>query len=332
MPNESSPTGVLGDPRTDPRVINGWRAEELLPAGSVSWKPKTPDQLKHYAIWNQDGSSACVAFSKAKQLSIEVFRLTGVWLDFSPASVYQLRHNAPGLGMEIADANEIVNKRGAALEALMKSQMLSESQIMAVRRSKVADLFAAAIAEAVVSYVYVDVALNPIAARLEEGRSVSLLLFANFDEYAKDPVIKHPSLRYEDAEIRHEVVAVDYYVHPTLGKSLYIEDSWGLGGGIGGRRSFSEDFLSKRVILADCFAVFDFEGGVGQRPKYDGTIISLQKCLRFEGLFPTDVPLAESYGPVTKEAVRKFQVKYGISPAAGTFGPVTKAKITSLYP
>jgi len=173
--------------------------------------------------------------------------------------------------------------------------------------------------------------MDSIAQRLEEGRSVSLLLFANFNEYGADPIILDPTLQYEDAQIRHEVVATDYsYVSGR--KCLRIEDSWGLAGGIGGRRWFSEDFVTKRVILADCLAVFDFEGGVGTRPSYDGTIISLQTCLRFEGLFPTDVPYAENYGPVTKDAVKKFQVRYNISPAVGTFGPITKAKVISLYP
>lgn len=331
MPQKSSPTGVLGDPRLDPRVTGGWKVEEYLPAGAVNWRPKTEAELKQYPIWNQDGSSACVCFAKAKQLSIEVFRLTGVWIDFSPSSIYQLRENAPGLGTGIADANNIVNTRGASLEALMKSQDMSEQQIMAVHRSKVADLFAAAIAEAVVSYLYVPVKMDDIAMRLEEGRAVSLLLFANFDEYGADPLILHPELTYENAQIKHEVVATDYAIVNSK-KCLRIEDSWGLAGGIGGRRWFTEDFVTKRIILADCLAIFNFEGGVGTKPVYDGTVISLQKCLRFEGLFPTDVPYNENYGPVTKESVRKFQLKYGISPATGTFGPITKAKITSLYP
>jgi len=37
------------------------------------------------------------------------------------------------------------------------------------------------------------------------------------------------------------------------------------------------------------------------------------------------------FGPATKAAVAKFQVKYGISPAAGYFGPLTRAKMNSLF-
>lgn len=332
MPEISSPTGVLGDPRLDPLVQNGWKADELLPsAGGIEWKFKPEDQRKKYTIWNQNGSGMCVAFSKAKQLSIEVFRLTGVWIDFSPVSIYQLRLNAPNMGMGISDANDIVNKKGATLDALMKSQNISEAQAALVRRTKVADLFAAAIAEAVVSYVYVKIQPDPIASMLEQGRAVSFLIFANFNEYNDTPTILLPNLKYEDAQIRHEIVAVDYYMHPQFGKCFWIEDSWGVGNGIGGRRTFTEAFLMKRVILADCLAIFDFEGGAGVKPSYDGSVISLQKCLRYEGFFPADVEFTENFGPVTKAAVVKFQTKYAITPALGNVGPITRAKLYQLY-
>lgn len=333
MPEKSSPTGVLGDPRTDPRVVNGWGIGEVM-AGSapLDWRPKAVQELKQFPIWNQDGSSACVAFAKAKQLSIAMFVRTGVWIDFSPASIYQLRTNAPSLGMNIGDANDIVNKRGATLEALMRSQDLTEAQINAVKRTKVADMFAKAIAEAVVSYLYVPVDIDKVAQAIEASYAVSLLVFANFDEYNGTPTILHPGLTYADAQIKHEVDAVDYYLHPTEGKCLWIEDSWGVGTGQGGRRNFTATFLSQRCILADALGVFDFEGGQDQRPKYDGSIISLQKCLRYEGFFPLGVDYTENFGPITRAGVVKFQLKYGLSPALGNVGPLTTAKLYQLYP
>lgn len=331
MPLIPSPTGVLGDPRLDPKVQNGWKADDvLIAAGAAAWKHKTPEQLRRFEVMNQAGTSACVAFAKAKQLAIEIFLLTGVWITLSPASIYQLRFNRPGLGMAISDANDIANKRGATLEALMKSQNLTEEQIHLVKRTKVADLFAAAVAEAVVQYLYLPVDIDRIAERIEEGHGVSLLVFAEVDEYDAVPSVKHPSLQYEDAYIRHEVVAVDYFLLPDGQKALRVEDSAHFAGVA--VRDFTESFLEQRVILADFLAVFDFEGGVGDKPRYDGTIISLQKCLRYEGLFPTNVAFAENYGPVTKDAVIKFQKKYGIEPAVGNFGPITRAKIISLYP
>lgn len=327
-----SPTGVLGDPRKDERVINGFKSTELLAATApLMWLERPDSALKQRPIMNQNGSSACVAFSKAKQLSLAIEKQTGVYIEFSPASIYQLRSNRPGLGMAISDANDIVNKKGATLEALMKSQNLTEDQIHAVKKSKVAGLFADAIAEAVVSYVYVPVSIDQIAQVIEQKNGVSLLLFANFDEYDSDPQINNLNLTYENAQIRHEVVALDYMLRNGK-KCLWIEDSWGIGNGIGGRRVFTEDFLEKRVILADYLAVLNFDGEQGIKPKYDGTIISLQKCLKWEGLLAQEVVEVENYGPMTRVAVIRFQRKYGIEPSVGNFGPITRAKVKELYP
>ena len=161
-------TGVIGDPREDAKVKNGWSIDEVL-AGSapINWVEKSVSQRPQYPVWNQAGASACVAFSKAKQISIRVFNMTGVWIDFSPASIYQLRSNKPGLGMYISNANDIVNNSGATIEALMKSQNLTEEQINKVHRSKIADMFSKAIAEAVVSYLYVPIDIDRIAQTIE---------------------------------------------------------------------------------------------------------------------------------------------------------------------
>lgn len=327
-------TGVIGDPREDKKVINGFSIDEILPESAVlNWQKKSPTSLVSYPVWNQHQTSACVAFSKAKQLSIKVFNLTGEWVPFSPASIYQLRMNKPQGGMHISNANDIVNIRGASLEALMKSQMLTEAQIEAVPRTKVADLFAKAIAEAVASYLYVPISIDRIAQTIQAEKAVSLLIYADYDEYARPvPVVLNPSLTYIQAPIRHEVVAVDYYLDENGQKRLRVEDSAHFGGLP--IRDFTEDFINRRCILADAIDIFNFEPGVEQRPSYDGTtIISLQKCLQYEGLFPIDVPFTENFGPITKQAVMKFQVKYGLHPTGvPVVGPLTKAKLKELYP
>jgi hypothetical protein len=327
-------TGVVGDPRTDPRVLNAWKSDEVLAEASVPiWKDKESMTIKKYPIWNQAGTSACVAFSKAKQLSIKIFNMTGVWIDFSPASIYQLRSNKPQGGMHIPNANEIVNTRGATLEALMKSQGLTEAQIEAVQRSKIADLFAKAIAEAVVSYVYIPVNMDSIAKAIESGKAVSLLVFATGSEYSRPvPVIENAGLTYEQASVRHEIVATNFFT-VNGEKRIMIEDSAHFGGYA--VREFTESFLTKRCILADALDVFTFNPGetTVAKPRYDGSIVSLQKCLRFEGLFPDNVEFTENFGPLTQKAVMKFQVKYGLHPTGvPSVGPKTKQKLLELFP
>ena len=326
-------TGVIGDPREDAKVINGWMVDEILAeSGGVNWQKKSMTNLISYPVWNQHQTSACVAFSKAKQISIKVFNLTEKWIDFSPSSIYQLRMNKPQGGMHISNANDIVNNRGASLEALMKSQMLTETQIEAVPRTTVADMFARAIAGAVVSYLYVPISIDRIAQAIQSGKAISLLIFGDYDEYARPvPVVLNSSLTYAQAPIRHEVVAVDFYLDENNQKRLRIEDSAHFGGL--SVRELTEDFINRRCILADAIDIFTFEPGEEQRPSYDGSIISLQKCLRYEGLFPANVEFVEKFGPITQKAVMQFQVKYGLHPTGvPSIGPLTKAKLKELYP
>lgn len=335
MENDEIFTGVLGDPRVDPKVIDGWKIDEVLAeSATLNWQKKNPNTLVSYPVWNQHGTSACVAFSKAKQVSIKVNQLTGTWIDFSPASIYQLRANKPQGGMNIGDANEIVNTRGATLEALMKSQMLTEAQIEVVPRTKVADLFAGAIAESVVSYLYVPNNIDRIAQTIEAGKAVSLLIYGGYDEYSRPvPIVTNPNLTYAQAPIRHEVVAVDYYLDENNQKRLRIEDSSHFGNLA--VRDFTEDWINRRCILADAIDIFTFEPGqpIDLKPRYDGSIISLQKCLRFEGFFPEGVDFVENLGPITKDGINKFQRKYGLHPTGtSSVGPKTKAKLQELYP
>lgn len=334
MENNELFTGVIADPRLDPKVIEGWSIDEVLAeSATVEWKEKTMSEVAQYPVWNQSSSGACVAFAKAKQISIKVFDMTGVWIDFSPASIYQLRANKTTSGMAISNANEIVNTFGATLEALMKSQNLNEKQINAVKKTKIGDLMAKGIAEAVMRYLYVPVDIERIAQTIESKRAVSMLIYATSDEYSRmRPIIINPSLKYAEAPIRHEVIGVDYCTDKNGVKIICINDSAHFGGIP--IREFTKEFLEKRCILADAIDVFSFDPDAEEnRPTYDGSIISLQKCLRFEGLFPNNVDYVEVLGPITKKAISDFQVRYKLHPTGtGAVGPATKAKLLELYP
>lgn len=346
MKNNLHFTGVIDDPTLDPRVIDGWSIDEVLAASSpVNWRNKTQSELVNYPVWNQGQSSACVAFSKAKQISIKVLELTGVWIDFSPSSIYQLRANKPGLGMSIPDANDIVNKTGACLEALMKSQNLTEEQINTVRRTRVADLLSKAIAEAVVRYLYIPIDIDRIAQTIEDKRAVSLLIFATYDEYSRMvPIIINKNLKYEDAAVRHEVVGVDYFIDANGVKRIYVNDSAHFGGIP--VRELTKEFIEKRCILADAIDVFTFDPE-DEKPQYvfskdlqlgsvDPDVVALQNILKFEQVFPSNTDSTGYYGPITEDAVGKFQLKHGVvtssnSQGYGRVGPLTRNRLNLLY-
>lgn len=66
-------------------------------------------------------------------------------------------------------------------------------------------------------------------------------------------------------------------------------------------------------------------------------VMNLQKVLNMSGdtkvaMTGAGSPGSETsfFGPATKAAVMKFQTKYGISPAAGYVGPITRAKLNSM--
>lgn len=59
-------------------------------------------------------------------------------------------------------------------------------------------------------------------------------------------------------------------------------------------------------------------------------IAHLQKILIYEGLFPEEIGATSIFGNITKEAVVKFQMRYGIRPI-GRVGPVTRAQLNLLY-
>ncbi len=323
-------TGVLDDPRKDKKVKEGWNIDEVLALSApVSWQRKEPVK---YPIWNQAQSSACVAFSKAKQVAIASFKKTGAWIDFSPSFIYQKRSNRPTLGMNIANANSIVHHQGTTLEAYMPSQDMNESQIHAVPSTKLGDNIAQAVAGAIVSYVYIPIDIERIAQTLESGKPVSLLIYAQVNEYNEVPTVKTKNLQYANAQIRHQVTATDYFIHPTHGKVLWIDDSWGVTHGIGGNRMITEDFLKQRCILADAIDIFDFNSGK-DKPSYDGSVVSLQDCLKHYGTFPLNVNSTGFLGAITYKAVREFQVKENLHPTGvNNVGPRTRERLYELYP
>jgi peptidoglycan hydrolase-like protein with peptidoglycan-binding domain len=75
---------------------------------------------------------------------------------------------------------------------------------------------------------------------------------------------------------------------------------------------------------------FDMSGEV-LKPVFDGSVSSLQDCLKYEGLFPANVDSTGVFGNVTKNALIAFQKRYNIVPSYGNFGPITKAKLAEIY-
>ena len=307
-------SGVLDDTRPEEEKQKDFQAEEVVTTAPI-WSVK--DKLKEYPIYHQDGSGACVAFTFAKLIATEVKKLAQEWIDFSPSFIYKRRSNRTTAGMNIANAADIVRREGSTLEALMKSQNLTEEQINKVHETYVATEIAKGVSKAVNSYLYVAPNIESIATIINQGHSVGLVIYADWEEYSDTPqVLKN--LTYSQAQIRHMVTAVDFFLHPELGKCLWIEDSWGVGHGQGGRRIFTENFVNQRTQLAIYLDGFEFDKKEIEKVEFikpvefgdrDDEVKKVQDFLKSQGTFPSNQESTGYYGNITARAVLDWQLK-----------------------
>jgi N-acetylmuramoyl-L-alanine amidase len=101
-----------------------------------------------------------------------------------------------------------------------------------------------------------------------------------------------------------------------------------------------ESFFGNQIKYQNKFktALLPFTWSKGIKFGISGSvdILALQAALRKEGMYPPvsmtqySCPVAGSFGPCTQAALKTFQKKYGISPT-GFLGPITRAKLNSLY-
>jgi hypothetical protein len=120
----------------------------------------------------------------------------------------------------------------------------------------------------------------------------------------------------------HSVVATDVIRYKGA-DYIVIEDSADkLIGEYGHRKLISREFF-KRCWLARYPLTFKFDAYTQAKPKYEGSVKSLQDCLKYDGSLASNVPSTGYYGNLTTEAVKRFQLKNNIQ-QTGNVGPVTK--------
>lgn len=300
--------------------------ELVASANPVIWKPLDISKVPQYPVYSQNGSSSCVAMSFSLIATILYKIRTGNTVMFSPSWIYQQRVNKPREGMIGTDAFTIAAK-GMLPEVLMPSQDLTEEQINKVPKhpwfSKIADNFAFEDKPVYLPTKDIETVASVIQTT---GKPVNVWYEFLRAEWTSIPVI----LGLLGNLLRHSVVAIDYGMYEGS-KAIAIQESWGIGATqFGVIRIIKENFHNARNLFAAYPRRFKFDV-TNDKPSYDGTIVSFQRCMRSIGLFPIEVPFIESWGPLTTDACRSFQAKYGIQ-QTGTLGPVTKAKLMELYP
>lgn len=278
-----------------------------------------------FPIRDQDGSGQCVKMTESKEKSIILQEKYGEYTEVSSSFGYQQRSNPSLSGCNSHDIYTIFPAIGDIPEALMPSQKMSDVQVMALHRpAYLSDL------AKVWKFMRIELPIDfeTVASTIQAtGKGVMVWFKFSMPEWTDIPQVLDKPITSG-----HSVCAVDFTLKDGK-KYLVIDDSWGLAYAIKGQRLISEEYFKARCFLASYIMSFQVQNNatVAIRPKFDGSIVSAQKCFKWEGLFPANVPEIENWGNITRKACKEFQKRYGIEPALGNFGPLTKEKLTQLY-
>jgi len=321
--NEENYLGCF-DTQTDEEKEKNYKQSDVVTTFIPPTFPvKEPKDFVKYPIRSQGSSGRCVTFTYAKELSIWFLQKYGVWIDFSTCFPYQQRNNKDLAGCSSVDIYTVFPKIGNVFELFMPADGLGEEESMKVPMPPYAKDLAKVVE---IKRISVPIDFDTVAATLQQtGKGVMVWFKFNREEW-KDI----PEFNGKPPTSGHSITAIEPVTYN--GKEyLVCDESWGLGYSLNGQRLISRDYFNKRCFLASYVMGFKFAQVGGDKPKFDGTIISAQTCFEWLGYFPTNVPKVENWGPVTRAACKKFQTAYGILPAEGNFGPLTKAKLVELF-
>lgn len=323
--NQKEFIGALLDNRSDKEKEDDIHINDIVASVNVvNWKEKL--EIRKFPDYNQYNSFMCGANSLSKAIGIAYNAIYGVFIPFSRIDIYQRRINKPEAGMSLTDMFRIANE-GITLEQLTPKVIREDSEADDYKiedfKREVGKIFS------INSGINVPSNIDTIASVIQTtGKGVILLTYFNSGEWSKEkPYIVDKNLTVYDS-LRHFVVATDFTLINGV-KYIVIEDSAWFGGF--NRRYLNEEWINKRVYSAMYPMNFKFQKTDINKPIYDGkTIISAQQCLRSEGLFPTNVSFINSFGPVTKKAVKDFQIRYNL-PVTSQLDETTRNKLIQLY-
>jgi len=312
--------GCIDNQTSEQKLKNYKFSEFVTTPAPVDWEWRPHRTFP--VIRDQDGSGTCVTQTYATELAIIFQQKYNTWVDFSAAFPYQLRTNPTISGCNSVDVFDVFPKIGNLFEKDMPSQLMSDAQVMAVKKLSYFDDLAKFFK---VKRIGLPIDFETIASTIQEtGKGVMVWFKFSNSEWTDTPTLSDKPITSG-----HSVTAVDFILKDGK-KYLVVQDSWGLKFAIKGYRLISEEYFNARCFFAGYLMNFDFsEPEV--KPKFDGSVKSLQDCLKYEKLFPLNIESTGVFGPITKNALIEFQKRYSISPAYGNFGPLTKQKLFDIY-
>ena len=352
-----SVNGILSDIRIPEEKQKDYKIEEVLVMNAPliwptweEWKARqnTIKMLDDIEVNMQNRVGSCGAQGGSLIIGINNYLEDEIFLKCSAKPVYASRKNA-GPGMYGDDLGKILITTGTVFEILYPSPNDTETNMSNLDGYISAFQALGKILRAK-SFIYVPPTIDAFAQILAMGKPLGLTIKFGDHEWGLEmvPQIKDTILPYG-----HYIVGLQtgYFTYQGK-KTIFIQDSHGVNVGYGGRRIITEDwFLNNRILFGQLFedlnnlAIFNEQT---EKPKYQwrqdlyvGCINEDVRMLQLalatiqddEGyLFPlaTQKATGQFWG-ITRNAVQRFQIKYGIEPVLGYCGPLTRAKLNQLF-
>ncbi len=302
---------------------NFCQSEFVTSPAPVEWVEKPKYTWRKYAIRDQDGSGMCVCMTYATEMGIIAEQKYGKWIDFSSSFPYQQRKYPGTSGCTSEDIYSVFPKIGNVFEKDMKSQFMNDLDAMKVECEPYFKDMAKTFS---VARIELPIDFETVASTVQHtGKGVMIWLKFSRDEWKDIPqVVDKPTTS------GHSMTITDVTLYQGK-KYLVAQESWGLQSSMQGVRLISEEYFKERCFLASYLMNFKMQmESLSDKPKFDGSIVSAQKCFKWEGVFPTNVGEVENWGNITRAACVKFQKKHGID-STGNLGPITKSKLTELF-
>lgn len=249
----------------------------------------------------------------------------------------------PGGGSAGRTINDLLKNKGAAREAVTTSYQNGQppTEDFIERKSDItAQAYYDALSDLSISYANVNVDIDTVAQAIRDNQGVVLGIYGANNGTWLDSTPVPPT--NGESKWAHWVYAGKIKMVNGR-KFIGILNSWGTDTGELGWQWLSQEYFasfniwqcwtlvsnSTPVQIPDHIFLEDIQFGDN-----DIEVQFAQQLLQKDGSFPAGVPTTTYFGQITLAAVKKYQIKYGITspdtPGYGRIGPKTRASFNKL--
>lgn len=298
-------------------------------------------------VKDQNGSGSCGGQAWAYYDASFEAVATGSYEERSAKYIYSQTF-VPPAGSAGRTNCELVKNQGVAREAVLTSYEAGKAPTEAFMQRSV-DITEEARKDAKKSrakgYANVPIDIDSVAQAIRENYGVVIGVVGQNNGTWTSPFPKPPTV---DNPRWHHWMYAGKAALVNGKKHIGAINSWGKDTGQAGWQWFSEDYFNTilpgdsygRAVWSVWTQVFDpasLDAGFHYTFKNQmdfgaigADVVALQTALKLEGCFPSYIPATGLFGLITRNAVKKFQIKYGLE-SVGRAGPKTLKKLNELF-